>query len=625
MTILANDESIEESDEPSLKKSKYIICPQCKENIRIKINNYKIELFDCINSHSFKNLSFDDFEKSQNIDETKIICDFCKSANKSNTYENLFYICFSCNKKICPLCKSSHDKNHLMIDYDEKYFKCNEHNESYTLYCEQCKKNICILCEKAHINHKKISHGEIMPDKNKLENEKNELRKKLDEFENEAQKIINILNNIIKNFEIYYKIYNDMINNYVIQKRNFQILQNLNDINDYNINFIKELDIIIKEKNINYKFEKIMNIWDKINLNEKDIIKNKEEVNDIKNKAKEDKEDKIYELNEINIKKILARISKVNPPKNKTGLEIIDKYESFDIGKIKESKSFAPKNSIEKIILLKDQRILSFNSKIGAQFSVYRYENGSFKCDLYSNAISGLEDMIQLYDGNIVMGERFYILKIIKFEEKDFKILKEKKIDIRSPKLYKLSNGKIIVYSAGNKIVYIYSYTENDLIYEDYINTEKYGVLDVCEINKKEIAVSCYEFGKIYGKNYFIIFYDVEKKVIIKTFSIGSKFCYMNKNSLIVVSDKIYLIDLNKHKIKTKISCKNNECINYSVLKINEKGFIVIRDNMYYYEIENDSKIIFKGQSLFGVVYADKYPGNRLIIGKYGSIYIYNS
>ena len=31
-------------------------------------------------------------------------------------------------------------------------------------------KNICIICEKEHKNHKKISLGEIMPDKNILEN-----------------------------------------------------------------------------------------------------------------------------------------------------------------------------------------------------------------------------------------------------------------------------------------------------------------------------------------------------------------------------------------------------------------------------------------------------------------------
>ena len=136
-------------------------------------------------------------------------------------------------------------------------------------------KNICIICEKEHKNHKKISLGEIMPDKNILENEKNDLREKLDEFENEVQKIINRLNNVVNNFEIYYNIYDDMITGYEIQKRNFQILQNLNGINKYNIVFNKELDLIIKEQQINHKFEKIMNIYDKKNLNQNNEKKEK--------------------------------------------------------------------------------------------------------------------------------------------------------------------------------------------------------------------------------------------------------------------------------------------------------------------------------------------------------------
>jgi hypothetical protein len=60
-----------------------------------------------------------------------------------------------------------------------------------------------------------------------------------------------------------------MITGYEIQKRNFQILQNLNGINKYNIVFNKELDLIIKEQQINYKFEKIMNIYDNLNQNNK--------------------------------------------------------------------------------------------------------------------------------------------------------------------------------------------------------------------------------------------------------------------------------------------------------------------------------------------------------------------
>ena len=44
-------------EENYLKKSKYIICPECNENIRINVKNFRIELFDCPNGHSKENLS----------------------------------------------------------------------------------------------------------------------------------------------------------------------------------------------------------------------------------------------------------------------------------------------------------------------------------------------------------------------------------------------------------------------------------------------------------------------------------------------------------------------------------------------------------------------------------------
>ena len=639
ISILVNDdESMDESNEQYLKKSKYIICPQCKENIHIKINNYKIELYACQNSHNIKNLSFDDFEKSQFIDESKIVCDFCKSANKTTTYENLFYICFTCNKKICPLCKSSHDKAHSIIDYDEKFFKCSTHYESYTFYCEQCKKNICVICHKEHSNHKVISHGDIMPDKKELESGKNELRKKLDEFENEIQKIINKLNNVIQNFEMYYNIYNDMINGYEIQKRNYQILQNLNYINEYNKNFIKDLDVIIKEQNIKYKFEKIMNIWDKINLKEKDlVVKNKENINDIE-ESKQNKEE-INLIKDVNKgkeqtdtndsiffgigKDALQQIKNFVFPDKK----IKKKNENFDIEKIQELITFETKIRYNRIIPLLDQRILLFNKNEG-EFSVYRYNNNKFESDIYNKNVKSLTDMIQLKDGKIMLGQFCNKLKIVKFEQKEFKYINQIKVDIAYPEFYILSDGKIIIYGHSDKNVFIYSYSENNLINKETINTDKFGVSDICEINNKQIAISCWQdqfFG--FGCNYFILFYDFDKKEIIKiikNINCGGKLCYMNQKFLISVSDKIYLVDLIKHKVKTKINCKNNEHNNYQVLKINENGFIVIRDNIYYYEIKNDNKIEFKGQNLFGVNCGAKLGENKLIIGKQKEICIYD-
>ena len=45
MTIIVNDEQSENFS--NIEKSKYIICPKCKENIKLLIKDYKISLYDC--------------------------------------------------------------------------------------------------------------------------------------------------------------------------------------------------------------------------------------------------------------------------------------------------------------------------------------------------------------------------------------------------------------------------------------------------------------------------------------------------------------------------------------------------------------------------------------------------
>ena len=49
--------------------SKEIICPECKENIRINISNYKIKLFECKNGHNINNILLNEFYNTQYIDE----------------------------------------------------------------------------------------------------------------------------------------------------------------------------------------------------------------------------------------------------------------------------------------------------------------------------------------------------------------------------------------------------------------------------------------------------------------------------------------------------------------------------------------------------------------------------
>jgi len=90
-------------------KSKNIICPECKEDIKFKIEDYVINLFECKNKDDIDNIFFNEFDSTQNIDISKIICQNCGKYNKSNVHNNIFYKCNSCKKDLCPICYSNHD------------------------------------------------------------------------------------------------------------------------------------------------------------------------------------------------------------------------------------------------------------------------------------------------------------------------------------------------------------------------------------------------------------------------------------------------------------------------------------------------------------------------------------
>ena len=160
MSILVNRKSEEEEDE-ALKKSEYIICPTCKENARINIDNYKIGLYDCKNGHKVNDILINNFEPTQYINEAKIKCQNCNKVNKNTSYNNIFFICFDCKKNLCQLCKSLHDKSYNIIDYDDKFFTCDLHYESYYSYCDNCKKDLCVTCENEYERHKIVTQGSV--------------------------------------------------------------------------------------------------------------------------------------------------------------------------------------------------------------------------------------------------------------------------------------------------------------------------------------------------------------------------------------------------------------------------------------------------------------------------------
>ena len=247
----------------SLEKSKYIICPKCKENIKYKINEYKIYLYECKNGHRMNNILLNEFENTQYIDISKIICEKCKEKNKSETYKNEFYKCIECGINICQICKLSHDKSHNIINYDQKNYICFKHNDIYVKYCNKCSKiNICFICENEHKDHDTIPYGEMMPNENEIKEYLNELRESIDKFKNNIEEIKLKLDKVKENIEIYYNFNNEIIKTYEKKNNNYEILQNIKEIKNYNI--LEEIKEINNEIKIENKINNIMKIYNKM-------------------------------------------------------------------------------------------------------------------------------------------------------------------------------------------------------------------------------------------------------------------------------------------------------------------------------------------------------------------------
>ena len=201
--LVYDDEEDNINNNPNLIKSKDIVCPECKEICKFEINNYKIKFYGCKNVHIKENIPLSEFNSTQYIDISKIICGKCKSKNKSETFNNEFYKCYECKMNLCPLCKSSHDKNHSIINYDSKNYICNKHNEILVKYCEDCAKDICFSCANEHRYHKCIYYDENMVDVKEMRKNMNKLKDTINEFKINLEENIRKLNEVMKYMDLY--------------------------------------------------------------------------------------------------------------------------------------------------------------------------------------------------------------------------------------------------------------------------------------------------------------------------------------------------------------------------------------------------------------------------------------
>ena len=279
-------------------QSKDIICPKCNENILIIIKDYKINLYNCKNGHKINDILFNEFENTQKIDISKITCINCNKNNKFNSCDNEFFRCITCNSNLCPLCKSFHDKEHKIINYDKRNYICIKHNESFIRYCYKCKLNICIKCENEHKNHKAIYLHDLMS--NNLLDEMNDFKKRINDLNENIKNIILKLNYVIYNIEIYYKISNNIIYNYEKQNNiNYYTIKNIDEIINFKNIITEDIKKIIDENDIKNKMNYIINIYDKMNkVNNNNNIDKKhiEYINKINYNFIKDPKDLKYKL-----------------------------------------------------------------------------------------------------------------------------------------------------------------------------------------------------------------------------------------------------------------------------------------------------------------------------------------
>ena len=264
--IQVHDNVMDAKDEDIYIKSNIIVCPKCQESASILLQNYKISLSNCKNGHNIDNIKISDFPNTQKVNLSKIICGQCKENNMGTAIDHIFFRCTDCKKNLCSLCKYAHDPKHNIIIYSNKFYTCDDHGESFTSYCFKCKMNLCFICEKEkHGSHivKSFNQMDNNDDKNKINKKIKKFREKIDNMKMIINNIINICNKVIDSYEIFYNINKDIYDNINIKYRNIQKLKNQEFINN-EIEIDNELDSIIKEKNIESQFSKILKIYSKL-------------------------------------------------------------------------------------------------------------------------------------------------------------------------------------------------------------------------------------------------------------------------------------------------------------------------------------------------------------------------
>ena len=206
----------------------------------------------------------------------------------------------------------------------------------------------------------------MLKNKNQIIENNNILNKDINIFINKVNDIIEKLNIVKNNIEIYYEINKNIIDNINNKNINYEILYMMNSINNNNIH--NDIKNIINEKDINDQFNKIMNIYKLMNINNIEGINN----NNNEYKPKDISKNIVKEKNNI-LDTLLALLAQYEfALKNKeTKIDI-----KLDIDTIEDIKKKVNKTKIQDTI-----------QKIGLQ---------NINKDSYSSVAGGIKKMLKV-------------------------------------------------------------------------------------------------------------------------------------------------------------------------------------------------------------------------------------
>ena len=512
-------------------------CKRCGEIPIIDFWIYDFNIF-CSN-HKLLNIPIDQFYDYIAFDYK---CQICKKSNNC-TY------CYDCDIIYCKTCIMNHDKDYphfISNNIIDKNITCKLHNRSYSKFCLKCKLNLCDLCENSY-NHCTELFSDIYP---------------LDEDIIKFKKLaIEILKNLLDEKDLNEElIFNNHQENDCIRLKILFIDSFSRDISNYN--YINNINNIIRSTFL-----------------QNSTIKNiKNEMQYIHNIEK-------YYINNIENKKLIKSISKINTNDFNSQTYCMIKLNDILINPQNKLELIAIGGSNHKILLL---NVITFNiHQIIDKHKSVIYSLVQFKEEPNFLFSSSGDSTINLYKLNDNFQFKL-IQKIKKLEQK------------KSGEIYKIImlTNKLLASGDHNSITIWKSNNQKKEIYyeifkEIIINRDSCNLL---EVNQEIFVATQYTYGgyfQVYkneGKNFPLI------GQLIKIQSHGN-----SSNGLAKINDKLvcstsdniffYIICIEPLQIIQKIKINSEKYITILYLYVTKDDYLYCKGgyaNIIQYKIKKD-------------------------------------